>query len=71
MALRVGINSRLRGQRPLTRDSDARRWSAVTVMTMSERRDRTKPAAVAHVYTTPVVREIPSQPVEMFDSRIW
>ena len=42
----------------------------MTVTTISERRDRGRLAA-AHVYMTPVVRELPSQPVEIFDSRVW
>jgi hypothetical protein len=55
----------------LTRDSLARRWNPMTVTATSERRDRSRLAAAAHVYVTPVVRELPSQPVEIFDSRLW
>jgi hypothetical protein len=42
----------------------------MAVPAISEHCYRTEPTA-AHVYTMPVVRELPSQPVESSESRTW
>jgi hypothetical protein len=67
---KASFNRRPRGQRTPPRDTHAREAEAMTVAAIPEHRDRTKPT-VAHVYTMPVVRELPSQPVESSESRTW
>ena len=42
----------------------------MTVITTTARSDRPQPAA-AHVYTMPVVREVPRPPETRFDPRMW
>jgi hypothetical protein len=42
----------------------------MTTNPMSQHPARARPTA-AHVHRIPVVRELPSRPVENFDSRTW
>jgi hypothetical protein len=67
---KASFNRRPRGQRTPPRDTHAREAEAMTVPAIPEHRYRTKPTA-AHVYTMPVVRELPSQPIESSESRTW
>jgi hypothetical protein len=64
------FNRRPRGQRTLLRDTHVREAEAMTVAAMPEYRDRANPTA-GHVYSMPVVRELPSQPAESSESRTW